>query len=68
VRVQGGGAVRAHDAQILDAMIVADAVDVVEDQGHRSAVPNLVLTTQLASSLFQSRVEEALLEVSPCVR
>jgi len=32
VRVQRGGAVRTHDAQILDAMIIADAIDVVEDQ------------------------------------
>jgi hypothetical protein len=30
--VQRCRAVRAHDAQVLEAVIVADAVDVIEDQ------------------------------------
>ena len=62
---KSGRTVRAHDAQILDAMIVTNAIDVVEDQCHRSVTPNLALTTQLATPLFQPRLEEALLEVSP---
>jgi len=46
VRVEGGRAVRADDAQILKAIVIADAVDVIEDQAHGSAAPQLVLTAQ----------------------
>jgi hypothetical protein len=41
MRVQHRRAVRTHDPEVLETMIVSDAVDVVEDQGHPAAAPFL---------------------------
>src|SRR5262249_10188387 len=54
MRVQRRGTVRANDPQVLDAVVVWHAVDVVEDQGHARPVPVLVLTTELAATRLQT--------------
>jgi hypothetical protein len=54
VRIERSRAVGTHDAQVFKPVIITNAVDVVEDQGHRSPSPFLPLTTDFASPLFQS--------------
>jgi hypothetical protein len=45
MRVQGGGAVGTDDAEVLQAMVITDAIDVIQDQRHGLSVPQLTLTT-----------------------
>ena len=63
VRVERGGAVRAHDSQVLEAVVASVAVDVVEDQGHPAASPKLALATQLAPRLLQPFLIQAFLQM-----
>jgi hypothetical protein len=49
--VQGRGAVRADDLQVLQTVVVADAADVIEDERHSSAVPLLTLSAELVPPL-----------------
>lgn len=44
VRLQRCVAVRAHDPQILETVVVPDAVDVIQDERHAAALPLLTLT------------------------
>jgi hypothetical protein len=64
VRVQRRGAVRAHDPEILEAVVVPDAVDVVEDQRHAGAAPRLVLTAELADRRLDALAVETVLQMS----
>ena len=48
VRVKRGGAVRADDPEVLDAVVGRYAIDVIQDQGHRPTVPFLILATEFA--------------------
>src|SRR6266480_10328 len=69
VRFECGGAVWTEDAQVLDAVVVRDAVGVIEDQGHPTAPPHLSLTTELAPPLLQtSRIQAILQMVSAICR
>src|SRR6185436_7209341 len=49
VRVEGGVAVRTHDPQVLEAMVVVRAVDVVEHERHATPAPHLSLAAALAA-------------------
>src|SRR5215208_7105900 len=48
VGVERSCAVRAHDPEIVEPVVVVDAVDVIEDQAHRLALPLLALAAELA--------------------
>jgi hypothetical protein len=50
VSVERGGAVRADDLQVLQPVVVADPVDVVDDQRHQPATPLLALAAELAAT------------------
>jgi hypothetical protein len=63
VSVECGCAVRADDAKVAEPIVIAHAVDVVEDQAHRAAAPVLVLATQLADRTLQPLLVETLLQV-----
>jgi hypothetical protein len=63
VGVERRGAVGAHDAQVFDAVVIGHPVDVVEDQAHPPAPPELTLSAQLADGLLEPGLVEALLEV-----
>ncbi len=67
VRVERRRAVRAEDPQVLEPVVVADAVDVVEDQRHPAAAPLLVLAAELAALRPEAGVEEPLLELGAVV-
>jgi hypothetical protein len=51
--IQGRRAIRAKYPEILDAIVVANTVDVVENQGHLPAVPLLFLSALLTFPLLQ---------------
>jgi hypothetical protein len=63
VRFECGGAVWTEDAQVLDAVVVRDAVDVIEDQGHPTAPPHFSLTTELAPPLLETSRVQAILQM-----
>ena len=67
VGVQRRGAVRAHDPQVLEAVVGRLAVDVVEDQRHPLAAPQLALAAELAGALLQALAVQAALEVAAVV-
>ncbi|HEU4804139.1 MAG TPA: hypothetical protein VFS73_13265 [Solirubrobacterales bacterium] len=49
-------------------MIVANPVDVVEDQGHAPTAPDLILAADLASAILQALVEQPVLQVAATER
>jgi hypothetical protein len=51
VRVEGGCAVPTDDAQVVEAVIRRNAIDVVQDQRHLPAVPLLPLPAQRALAI-----------------
>ena len=67
VGVQRRGAVRAHDPQVLEAVVGRLAVDVVEDERHPLAAPQLALAAELAGALLEALAVQAALEVLPVV-
>jgi len=62
MRVECRCAVGADDAQVLQPIVVAHAVDVVEDQPHGAASPKVVLTAELTDRRLATFCVEALLE------
>jgi hypothetical protein len=64
VRIECRGAVRTHDAQVLDAVVSGDTIDAVEDQRHPAPAPVLALPAELAAALLQSGGVQAPLEAS----
>src|SRR5918996_4128475 len=63
MRLQRRRAIRAHDAEILEAVVVGDAVDVVEDHAHDVSAPHLALSAEFADRLLETCVVQPLLEV-----
>jgi hypothetical protein len=59
MRVQGRRAVRTHDLQILDPIVITDPIYVVEDHGHAPSAPVLVLSALLALRLLQTLLKQA---------
>jgi len=57
MRVEGGGAVGADHPQVLEPVVVRDAVDVIEHQGHAATLPMFVLTAQLAPRFQQATID-----------
>ena len=64
VRVERRVAVRAEDPQVLEPMVVAHAIDVVEHEAHPMALPQLALTTELADRMLEPRSEQPPLQMS----
>src|SRR3954467_2533596 len=60
--------VRANDAQVLEAVIPAVAVDVVENQRDQTTVPELALSAQLTAPLLQALFVEPVLEMTAVER
>src|SRR5207247_1763104 len=67
VRVERRVAVRAQDPEVLEAIVVPDAVGVVEDKRHPLPSPLLALATELALSLLDALGEEASLEAAALI-
>src|SRR5207245_1335074 len=65
--IERGGAVRAHDAEVVDPVVVADAADVIEDETHCASIPFLVLAAHFAAPSFDAFDKETLLQVPPVV-
>jgi hypothetical protein len=65
VGFQRGAAIRAHDAEVLQPIIVADTVDVIEDQRQPASAPQLSLTAQLAPACLEAFLIEPLLQMAP---
>lgn len=63
VRIECRGAVRTDHSQILDSMVVPDAVDVIQDHRHWPLPPNLTLSAQLTLRFLQTSREEPTLDV-----
>jgi hypothetical protein len=57
VCVERGSAIRAHDSQVLEAVVVGYSVDVIEDQSHPATSPKLILAAHLASAHLESLLE-----------
>jgi hypothetical protein len=57
-------AVRADDLQILQPVVIWNAIDVVKDQRHRPALPVFVLATLLTAPLLEALREEPLLQLA----
>jgi hypothetical protein len=68
VRLEGRCAVRADNAEVLEAVVVSDTVDVVEDERHLASAPRAPLTAELAGRTFNAGLVEALLQVPAAVR
>jgi hypothetical protein len=62
VRVQRGGAVRADDPEVLQAVVVRYTVDVIEDQPESAAPPQLALSAELTNRLLEPSFVEPFLE------
>jgi hypothetical protein len=52
VGVERCGAVGADDPQVLQAIVIRDAVDVIEDQRHRPTTPIFILAAHLAQPIL----------------
>jgi hypothetical protein len=57
--IESGIAIGAHYAQILDAIVVVDPIDVVQYERHVSAHPLFALTAYLALALLEASLVEA---------
>ena len=66
--VERGGAVGTDDPQVLQSVVVAHAVGVIEDEPHRLAMPQLALTAQLADGTLDTGFIQPGLEVAARVR
>jgi hypothetical protein len=62
--VQCRRAVRAHDPEVLEPVIVRHTVHVVEDQRHRSTTPIFTLAAQFALGPFDSGCKESLFQMT----
>jgi hypothetical protein len=63
MRIERCCAIWTHDLKILDAIVVRNAVDVIEDQGHRTAPPKFVLATLLTPPRLQTLLEQTQLQL-----
>ena len=58
------GAIRTNDPEVFDAIVVADAVYVVENQADPFAAPHLALSAEFTGRLLEAFVIEPLFEVA----
>jgi hypothetical protein len=68
VRIEGGGAVRADDAQVVKPVVGRVPVDVIQDQRDLVPVPELALATEFAQRLLEALLVESALEGRAAVR
>jgi hypothetical protein len=64
VGIESRRAIRTHDLQVLQPVVIWNAVDVVENQRHRPAPPVFVLAAPLAAPHLEALREEALLQLA----
>jgi hypothetical protein len=57
--VEGGCAIGAGDPKILEAIVIRDAIDMVEDQRHPTTSPALPLTAHFAAARFEFPVSKS---------
>src|SRR3954447_14377825 len=62
MRVQRRIAVRAQEAEVLEAIVVPHTIDVVEHQAHAQASPHLSLPTHLAPKRLEARFHQPALQ------
>lgn len=62
VGVERRVAVRADDAEIFQAVVVSDPIDVIKDERHPSPVPYLALPAELAGTLLDAFLVEPALQ------
>ena len=67
VGLQRRSAIRAHDLEVLEPVVVRYAVDVIEDQRHRPSEPLLSLPAQFALPALQALAEQSPLQISAVV-
>ena len=67
VRIQRRRAIGAEDSQVLNPVVVPNAVDVIEDHRHPLAAPALALTALLAFRSLQAGLDQTLLQVAAAV-
>jgi hypothetical protein len=60
-------AVRADDPKVLEPVVRRDSVDVIQDERHLTAVPDLALAAELTVPCLDTGRVETLLEVAPVV-
>ena len=65
VSIERCSAIGAHDPKVLEAVVASVAVDVVEDQRHQTALPELALTAEFTAPFLQSLLIEAMFQVPP---
>src|SRR4029077_6609380 len=53
----------AHDPQVLEPVVVRDAIDVIENQRHTASVPRLVVFARGATELDETFWVQALFEL-----
>jgi hypothetical protein len=57
MRIESCRTIRTDDPQVLQAIVIRDAVDVVEDQRHPSASPAFTLPAHLATAPLEALIE-----------
>jgi hypothetical protein len=62
MRIECRRAVGTHDSQVFKPVVVADPVDVVDDQRHSATAPHLVLTAHFAAARFQPVLVQPILQ------
>ncbi len=65
MRIERSGAVGTNDAQVLESIVVADPVRVVEDESHPPPTPDFALAAYFANRLLDPLVIKAELEIAP---
>ena len=68
MRIERRGAVGTDDPEVLESVVVRDAVDVVEDHRHRRATPPLTLAAELTDPLLESGFVQSFLELTAIER
>lgn len=63
MRVESRSTVGTDDLQILETVVVGDAIEMVEDQRHPPASPHFVLAAQLTLARLQTLLEQPSLEM-----
>lgn len=52
--LERGGAVRADDPQVLEAVVIRYSIDVIEHKRHPLTLPDLILAAHLTHAPFQT--------------
>lgn len=64
MRIERRRAIGADNPEILDPIVVGNAIDVIEDQCHPATTPAFALTAHLAPAPLQPPFEQSMLDVT----